>query len=86
MEISMLIEGEKDMDENFIGKIEKKISTIIEIIEKLREEKASLQEELNSKIAETEQLRQKANELSVEKDEVKRSIENLLSKLEVIEL
>lgn len=74
------------MVENFIGKVESKISKFIAIIEKLKEENAELKEELNRRMMENEQLHQKAQELSIEKEEVKRSIENLLSKLDVIEL
>ncbi len=74
------------MSENFVGKIESKISKFIEIVEMLKVENARLQEELNRKVLENEQLRRRSEELSREKDEVKKSIERLLSKLEVIEL
>ncbi len=74
------------MVEQFISKVETKISRFIEIIEGLKEENQELKGELKRKDVEIEELKRKAVELSKEKEEVKKSIEKLLGKLELIEL
>jgi FtsZ-binding cell division protein ZapB len=74
------------MVEHFISKVETKISQFIEIIEGLKRENQELKGELKRKDVEIEELKRKAEDLSEEKETVKKSIEKLLGKLELIEL
>jgi FtsZ-binding cell division protein ZapB len=70
---------------DFINEMESKISKLIQVVESLKGENESLKQTLSENEREVGDLRKKVSQFSNEKDEIKSRIENLLSKLEIVE-
>ena len=66
--------------------IEKKINDLIQIVDALKKEKATLAVEVSRMEEETKELSRKLSELTRERGEVKDRVERILSRLDAIEL
>jgi len=74
------------MAEESFELIEKKINDLIQIVDALKKEKATLATEISQMEGETKELTKKLSELTRERGEVKDRVERILSRLDAIEL
>ena len=74
------------MAEESFELIEKKINDLIQVVDALKKEKATLTEEISRMEGETKEMTKKLYELTRERGEVKDRVERILSRLDTIEL
>lgn len=71
--------------DTFFNEMEEKLEKLIGMVDTLKSDNRELKEKLLDSERERDSLRRNVEELSSEKNEIKRRVENLLGKLEVIE-
>jgi len=74
------------MAEESFELIEKKINDLVQVVDALKKEKATLAAEVSRMEGETSDLTKKLSELTRERGEVKDRVERILSRLDAIEL